>query len=118
MCYAPYHRDMLLTVDIGNTNVTLGLFRNGSLVGTRRATTHARASADELEHLLDALLRLDDASFADVSSIVTCSVVPSLTAALEVVAERRERPLLIASAGTIPIAIRTDRPAEVGADRL
>ncbi len=109
---------MLLAVDIGNTNVTIGLFRNGSLAATRRATTHARASADELEHLLDALLRLDDASFADVSAIACCSVVPALTAALESVAERRERPLLIAAAGTVPIAIRVDRPADVGADRL
>src|SRR3954467_9680315 len=84
----PYHPAMLLAVDIGNTNVTTGLFRNGALVATRRANTHARSSADELEHLLDALLRLDDASFADVSAISACSVVPSLTAALETVAAR------------------------------
>jgi type III pantothenate kinase len=109
---------MLLAVDIGNTNVTTGLFRNGALAATRRATTHARASADELEHLLDALLRLDDASFADVSAIACCSVVPALTAALETIAGRRERGLLVASAGTVPIAIRVDRPADVGADRL
>jgi type III pantothenate kinase len=109
---------MLLAVDIGNTNITSGLFRNGSLVATRRATTHARATTDELEHLLDALLRLDDASFGDVSAIVCCSVVPALTGALEAVAARRERPLLVAAAGTIPLAIRVDRPADVGADRL
>ena len=109
---------MLLAVDIGNTNVTTGLFRNGSLVATRRATTNARATADELEHLLDALLRLDDATFADVSAIAACSVVPSLTASLEDVAGRRERPILVAASGTVPIAIRVDRPAEVGPDRL
>ena len=87
-CDGSYHPVMLLAVDIGNTNVTLGLFRNGSLAATRRATTHPRSSADELEHLIDALLRLDDASFADVSAISSCSVVPALTAALEVVATR------------------------------
>ena len=114
----PYDRRMLLAVDIGNTNVTTGLFRNGSLVATRRATTDARATADELEHLLDALLRLDDATFADVSAIAACSVVPSLTASLEDVAGRRERPILVAASGTVPIAIRVDRPAEVGPDRL
>ncbi len=109
---------MLLAVDIGNTNVTTGLFRNGALVGSRRAGTHARTTPDELAHLLDALLRLDDASFADVSAIVACSVVPAVTAALEAVASRLERPLLTASAGTVPVAVRTERPAEVGADRL
>src|SRR5436190_3394881 len=46
----PYHRRMLLAVDIGNSNISTGLFRNGSLVATRRATSHARATADELEH--------------------------------------------------------------------
>jgi type III pantothenate kinase len=109
---------MLLAIDIGNTNVTTGLFRNGALAATRRSTTHGRATADELEHVLDALLRLDDASFADVSAIAACSVVPALTAALESVATRRERPLLVAAAGTVPIAIRVERPADVGADRL
>ena len=109
---------MLLAIDVGNTNVTVGLFRNGSLSATRRATTHARATTDELEHLLDALLHLDDASVADVSAIACCSVVPALTATLESVATRRERPLLVAAAGTIPIAIRVDRPDDVGADRL
>src|SRR5262245_7941176 len=109
---------MLLAVDVGNTNVTTGLFRNGALVATRRAGTHAHASADELEHLLDALLRLDDAAFGDVSSVVACSVVPSLTSGLETIAARRERPILVATAGTIPVAVRTERPAEVGADRL
>lgn len=109
---------MLLAVDIGNSNVTTGLFRSGVLVATRRATTRPRSSTDEVEHLLDALLGLDDATFADVASIVLCSVVPGLTEALATIAERRERPLLVASSGTVPIAIRTDRPAEVGADRL
>jgi type III pantothenate kinase len=115
---APYHRAMLLAVDIGNTNVTIGLFRNGSLAATRRASTHPRATADELEHLLDALLRLDDATFADVSAIACCSVVPALTASAEAVAMRRERPFLVAAVGTVPIAIRVDRPSEVGPDRL
>jgi type III pantothenate kinase len=109
---------MLLAVDIGNTNVTVGRFRNGSLVATRRAGTHPRATADELELLLEGLLRLDDAAFADISAIACASVVPGLTAALESVAARHERPLLVASAGTVPLPIRVERPGEVGADRL
>jgi type III pantothenate kinase len=63
-------------------------------------------------------LRLDDASLADVSSMVAASVVPTVTAAAETVAARLERPLLLATAGTVPIPIRVDRPADVGADRL
>jgi type III pantothenate kinase len=109
---------MLLTIDIGNSNVTVGLVRSGSLAATRRAVTPSRATADELELLLDGLLRLDDMSFADVSAIACASVVPALTVAVETIAARRERPLIVASAGTVPIAVRVERPSEVGADRL
>jgi len=109
---------MLLAIDIGNSSLTIGWFRNAVLAGTRRAATNPRASADELEVLLDGLLRLDDASFADVSAMACASVVPALTARLEVVAARRDRPLLNAAVGTVPLPVRVDRPAEVGADRL
>ena len=51
-------------------------------------------------------------------AIAAASVVPALTAAATTVAARRERPILIASAGTMPLAVRVDRPNEVGADRL
>jgi type III pantothenate kinase len=111
-------RAMLLAIDIGNTNITVGLLRNGALVATRRAATVPRATADEIEVLLDGLLRLDDASFGDVSAIACASVVPALTAHIESIAERRERPLTLALAGTVPLAVRTERPGEVGADRL
>ena len=109
---------MLLAIDVGNTNVSIGWFRNGTLGGTRRAVTNPRASADELELLLDGLLRLDDVSFADISAMACASVVPAVTASVEAVAERRERPLVIASVGTVPLPVRVDRPGEVGADRL
>ena len=109
---------MLLAVDIGNTNVTIGLLRAGVLVATRHAATRSHGTADELELMLDGLLRLDDVGFVDISAIVCASVVPAQTAAIEAVADHRERPLLLAGPGTIPIAIRVDRPEQVGADRL
>jgi len=109
---------MLLAVDIGNTNITVGLVRAGTVVARRRAATRSAASSDEIELMLDGFLRLDDASFADVGAIACASVVPALTAALEAVAVRRDRPLVIATSGTVPIAVRVDRPGEVGADRL
>jgi type III pantothenate kinase len=109
---------MLLAIDIGNTNTTVGLLRNGALIATRRAATNPRATADEVEVALDGLLHLDDASFGDVDAIACASVVPALTAHIETIATRRERPLTIASAGIVPLAVRTDRPGEVGADRL
>ena len=109
---------MLLLLDAGNTNLTIGIARHGTLVATRRAATRRALTPDELEVLLDGLLGLDGTSIADASAFVLASVVPSVTAALERLAERRSLPLLIAATGTVPIAVRVDRPAEVGADRL
>ena len=109
---------MLLAIDIGNTNVTVGLFRGHALMATRRAATNARSTADEFDVLLDGLLRLDGISFGDVDAIACASVVPALTVAVESIAARRQRPLTTATVGTVPLAVRIDRPAEVGADRL
>ena len=109
---------MLLALDIGNTNITLGLVAGGTLGATRRAATHRASTADELELLLEGLLALDGRSLRDVSGIAVASVVPPLTVALEAVASGRAIPILVASAGSMPLAIRVDRPAEVGADRI
>jgi type III pantothenate kinase len=109
---------MLLALDIGNTNVSIGVFRAGALLATRRAATNARATADEFELLLDGLLGLDGIAFGEIEAIALASVVPALTGAVESIAVRRDRPLLVASAGTVPLAVRVDRPGEVGADRL
>lgn len=109
---------MLLAVDIGNTNITLGLVDGGALMATRRAGTHRAATADELEVLLAGLVELEGRSLSDVSAISLASVVPALTEAVEALGARRAIPVLVASSGTVPIAVRVDRPGEVGADRL
>lgn len=109
---------MLLALDVGNTNLTTGLVRDGRLVATRRASSHLHFTADELEVAIDGLLRLDGATLDDAATIVLASVVPTLTAAVEAIAARRDRSLVVAAAGNVPLAIRVDRPNEVGADRL
>jgi type III pantothenate kinase len=109
---------MLLAVDIGNTNVTLALIADGTIVATRRAGTPRAATVDELELLLAGLIGLDGRSFADVTGIAVASVVPTLTATTDAVAARHGITLLVASAGNVPLAVRVDRPHEVGADRL
>ena len=109
---------MLLALDIGNTNITMGLVHGEAIVASRRAASRPSVTADELELLIDGLLRLDGATFADVTGISLASVVPALTSGVEAMAERRGLQLLSATAAIIPIPVRTDRPAEVGADRL
>ena len=109
---------MLLVLDVGNTNVTLGLVHGESIMASRRAATRRSETADELELLVDGLLRLDGASLADVTGIALASVVPSVTGVTASVADRRGIPIMIASVDNVPMPVRTERPAEVGADRL
>jgi type III pantothenate kinase len=112
---------VLLAVDVGNSNLTVCGVRDaapGALGAVRRATTDPGATADELELLLDGLLRLDGHRLDEVSAIALVSVVPSLTDALGRVADGRLIPLRIAEAGHLPLPVRVDRPLEVGADRL
>jgi type III pantothenate kinase len=109
---------MLLAIDVGNTNITLGLVEGGALVATRRAGTPKGATADEIELLLTGLLGLDGRSLEGVRSFAVASVVPAATAALNAVGARRGIGVLVASSGTVPLAIRVDRPGEVGADRI
>jgi len=109
---------MLLALDIGNTNITLGLVSGETIVAARRAATRGTSTADELEVLVDGLLRLDGASMADVTGVSLASVVPNLTGVASIMAERRGIQLLVAGSGNMPMPIRVQRPTEVGPDRL
>ncbi len=113
-----YHPGMLLALDVGNTNITAGLVQGEAVVASRRASTRRGSTADELELLIDGLLRLDGATLADVTGICLASVVPSLTSGVESLAEGRGVPFLSATAATMPMPVRIDHPTEVGADRL
>ncbi|HVM30726.1 MAG TPA: type III pantothenate kinase [Candidatus Limnocylindrales bacterium] len=109
---------MLIAIDVGNTSTTVGRIVDGEVAATRRFATRARASSDELRLTLDSVLGLDGEGVAGIREAVVASVVPSLSAALAELAERLEMPMTFASAATVPITARVDRPAEVGADRL
>ncbi len=109
---------MLLAIDVGNSNITLGLVEDGRVAGTRRAVTPPRATVDEAELLLRELLDLDGLRLEDVDRVVLASVVPQVGRAIASAVARRGLPLLEATADNVPIPVRVDQPSEVGADRL
>ena len=109
---------MLLALDVGNTNVTLGLVQGGDVTSARRAPTRPEQTADELAATLDELLEQDGATVDNISEIVVASVVPAVTAALADLTAQRGIFLLTADSTNVPIPIRVDQPAAVGDDRL
>lgn len=111
----------LLAVDLGNTNLTLGLFEDGRLSGSWRATTPASATDDELATLLTSLLALDAHDAGSLDAVAMASVVPPMTTTLERTLRTRYRlePLILDAASLAGVlAIEIDRPSEAGADRL
>jgi type III pantothenate kinase len=111
----------LLAADIGNTNVTIGLFEDDHLARSWRAITRANATADEVAAMLTGLLALDGHRLGELDALALASVVPPLTETWERLAAERigVTPAVIDAAALDGILeIRIDRPSEAGADRL
>jgi type III pantothenate kinase len=111
---------MLLAVDVGNTQTHLGMFRDETLVEHWRFATVRESTADELATVLVGLLHLRGLTLDDVSAAIVSSVVPQLVHEYQGVGERYlGGNLLVVGPGLRSgIPIRTERPHEVGADRL
>ncbi|MEU5262392.1 type III pantothenate kinase [Amycolatopsis sp. NPDC021455] len=109
---------MLLTVDVGNTNIVLGLWSGRTLVGDWRMRTDARMTADELALTVRGLL----GPHADaVSGISALSTVPAVLRELRVMLSRYYAavPKIVVEPGVrTGVALLVDNPKEVGADRL
>jgi type III pantothenate kinase len=106
---------VLLAIDAGNSNLTLGLFDNHKLAKTWRLRTIREQTSDELGILMRSLF---DA--ASVDGIVIASVVPPLDAALTIMCQDyfARAPLFITPDTDIGLTICYDNPREVGADRV
>lgn len=116
---------MLLAVDIGNTNIKFGLFEDsGSAAGTLRHTwrsvTNRRQTGDELAALVDGMLRVRGVVPASVTRVVVANVVPHLYRAVTGMAQQYFdcRTEFISAARQTLMPVRTQRPAELGADLI
>jgi type III pantothenate kinase len=111
---------MLLTIDIGNTNLTLGLY-NGDTLGRhfRLATDHARMP-DEYGLQFLGLLQNAGKVVADLTGVVLASVVPNLTGRVVQACREylKQEPLVVDTGVKTGIRIRYEDPKAVGADRV
>jgi type III pantothenate kinase len=111
---------MLLAIDAGNTNVVLGIFEGDRAVATMRVTTRRDATADEVSLVVAHLARKIEGGATRISRTVVCSVVPSLTRAIEsfVRGELGHAPLIVTAELDLGVPVLLDDPRELGADRL
>ena len=111
---------MLLAVDIGNTNVTLGLFEGDDLAASWRLSTDTRRLADEYALQLSQLLPMKDIEPEQVREAALCSVVPPLTGAFAQAAADLfgVEPLIVGAGVRTGVRIQYDNQHDVGADRV
>jgi len=111
---------MLLALDAGNTNITIGAFDNQKLTERWRLRTIHEQTADEWGVLMRNLFALASLDLAHVDGIIIASVVPSLDSTLTAMADRyfHTKPMFITPDTDIGIKVLYDNPKEVGADRV
>jgi type III pantothenate kinase len=111
---------VLLAVDVGNTNVTFGLFDGERLAADWRVTSHRERTADEMAVELRELFALRGLDLGIVNGVVISSVVPNLNPAL-VEASRRYlkcEPVMVGPGVKTSVRVRYENPRDVGADRI
>ncbi len=111
---------MLLAFDIGNTNVTIGVFDGEQLRATWRMATDVHKMADEYAALLMNMLPHENIGTKDITDICICNVVPPLTTTFLELSQRyfNITPVVVGVGVKSGVKIRMDNPKEVGADRI
>jgi type III pantothenate kinase len=111
---------MLLTLDVGNTNTVLGLFRQRELAAHWRLTTARDQTVDEYGILIRNLITLAALAPEEIDGIIISSVVPPLNSTLAQMAERyfAFRALFVEPGVKTGMPVLYDNPQEVGADRI
>jgi len=111
---------MLLAIDIGNTNIALGIFEGETLRATWNVATDIDKTADEYTVLLLNLLPMEGLNLSDIDHVSIACVVPPLLTIFEELSQRyfKISPLIVGPGVKTGVRICTDNPREVGADRV
>jgi len=111
---------MLFCMDIGNTNIVLGLIKEGEILQHWRIRTEREVTSDEFGILVKNLFGNGGVKVGDIGSMIVSCVVPPLLNTVEEFASRyiRVKPLIVGPGIETGMPIRYDNPKEVGADRI
>lgn len=111
---------MILVVDIGNTNIVLGIYHNRELVHHFRLSTARQSTVDEFGVMIFNLFRMSDISIKDIEGVIISSVVPPLVNVFEEMCQKfiHKTPLVVGPGIKTGLNLRYENPREVGADRI
>src|SRR5436853_4892528 len=111
---------MLLAIDVGNTNIVLGVFDGARLVQSWRLLTLRERTADEVGLLVTGLFAHEKIDLGSITAVVMGSVVPVLTPIIKSMCERyfKQQPLIVKPTSNAGMPILYKNAEEVGADRI
>lgn len=111
---------MILVVDVGNTNIVVGIYEGRQLLHHWRLSTNRSATTDEYGMMMVNLFRHADIRLEQVEGIIISSVVPPLMFVLEQLCLKylKKTPLVVGPGIKTGLNIRYENPKEVGADRI
>ena len=111
---------MILTIDVGNTNITCGVFDGDVIVACFRITTKMPRTSDEYGMLLSNLLEQNDIQPMDIEDAIIFSVVPNVMHSLRgaLVKYFHITPIIVEAGIKTGIRIVTPNPQQIGADRI
>lgn len=111
---------MILVIDVGNTNIVLGVYERDQLLHHWRITTQKQQTEDEYGLLIGGLFRQEGLSPRAVEGIIISSVVPTLMFALERMCSKYfgQEPLVVGPGLKTGLPILYENPKDVGADRI
>jgi type III pantothenate kinase len=111
---------MIFVVDVGNTNIVLGVYQAKNLLHHWRLSTNRSATADEYGIMIHNLFQISGIRVDDIEGVIISSVVPPLMYTLEQVSTKylKKTPLIVGPGIKTGLNIRIENPREMGADRI
>lgn len=111
---------MILVMDIGNTNIVLGVYENDQLKHHWRMETDRMKTEDEYAMQVKSLFQHVGLYFDDIEGIIMSSVVPPIMFSLEAMCTKyfKQKPLVVGPGVKTGLNIKYENPREVGADRI
>lgn len=111
---------MLLALDVGNTNITIGVFEGKEIMGTYRLTTKLQRTSDEFGIDICGLLEHNNIDTKKIDDVIISSVVPDVNYSLRRAINKYfdMDPIMIEAGIKTGIRVATENPRQVGADRI
>ncbi len=111
---------MLLLIDVGNTNIVMGVHDGVEIISDFRLSTNSMKTSDEISIDVISLFNLNGLKIESIDGVIISSVVPNVMYSLENMVKKifKINPLVVGAGVKTGINVKTDNPKEVGADRI